>query len=184
MLADESLVKKVLANYEDLKLDVQRKLKLLYKEIENEDSCIPEVAYKKISYDKIGGSSNTINDLSDIVEQHQRLVRQRGLEVREAMVTLMKREDTYHRIWSCYNLLESDAYTILRKLYVDNELYATVEHDSGLSHKTFEYRRKQAIKDIIRLWKGTLTNEEIMRIKLRTEEPTSDNEFVQISFDI
>lgn len=184
MLIDDKLAKMVLANYEDLKHDIQKKLKLLYKEIESEDSCLAEVAYKKICYDKIGGSSKAINDLTEVVDQHQRLVRNRGIEVRKAMLTLMKREDTYRRIWSCYNLLEPDAYNILTRLYVENELYVTVEEESGLSHKTFEYRRKQAMKDIISLCNSTLANEEIMRIRLKTKEASCDDVFIQISFDI
>lgn len=184
MVIDESVVKKVLASYEDLKVDIQRKQKLLYNELSNEDSCIAEIAYKKISYDKIGGSSNNVNDLSEIINQHQKLLRERGIEVREALVTLIKRQEIYQRIWCCYNLLDLEAYQILTKLYVNNQLYASVEVESGLSHKTFENRRKQAIQDIIRLCQGTLTNEEIMSIKIKPVVPSKEIGFIQLSFDI
>lgn len=182
---DEALVKKVLSNYEKLKVEVRHKLKIFYKELEDEDDgLLSEVTYKKISYDKIGSSSNTINDLSSIVENHQRLARKRSKEVREIMSDLMKQQEMYQRIWSCFNMLDTEAYETLTRLYINNELYASVEIDSGLSHRSFEKRRKQAIEDIIRLYHGELTNDEIMRIKLNVVEPTVENNFVQISFDI
>lgn len=184
-MVDEALVKKVLSNYEKLKIEVKHKLKIFYEELADEDdSLLSEVAYKKINYDKIGGSSNNINDLSSVIENHQRLVRERGKEVRKIMSELMKQQEMYHRIWSCFNLLDTDAYETLTRLYRNNELYVTVESDSGLSHRSFEKRRKQAIEDIIRLYHGELTNDEIMRIKLNIVEPTVENNFVQISFDI
>lgn len=55
------------------------------------------------------------------------------------------------------------AYSILEKLYIQKIPYKTVEMESGLNHRVFEYTRKNAIKEIQRLYESELTNAQIVR---------------------
>ena len=138
-----------MARIEDI---VQKKLLIYQEELRRKRTYYDEVAYKSINISCIGSQSGNHKDLADALLRHEVIQRTRELEIKEEMNNLMNKLEMYYKIWDCFNQLEGTAYQILYELYVEKKLYTATEIDSGLSHKTFEQKRKNAIGDIIRLY--------------------------------
>ena len=65
-------------------------------------------------------------------------------------------------------------------------MYKSVEKDSGLNHRVFEERRKQAILDIQQLYESDLSNKQIVNLRKdntfsREKKEKGKKEYQQIS---
>ena len=61
--------------------------------------------------------------------------------------------------------IDRGEHDIIDRLYVKGELYKSVEQDMGLNHRIFEGKRKQAIRDIQKLYESDLSNAQIICIQ-------------------
>ena len=84
------------------------------------------------------------------------------------MYVLTIHAEVIHRLYLCFQTLTGEEHDIIDRLYVKGELYRTVEQDIGLNHRIFEETRKQAIRDIQRLYESDLTNEQIVHLQKET----------------
>lgn len=75
-------------------------------------------------------------------------------------------------MYLCFQSLTGEEYNIINRIYVKGELYKSVEKDSGLNHRVFEERRKQAILDIQQLYESDLSNKQIVNLR-------KDNTFLE-----
>lgn len=186
---DEKYIKKVLPKYRDLIRGIHHRMIELYEHMDVADELIKEVAYKSITYDRIGGSSGDKADLTNVMVKHETLARNRSKDVRTEMWRLTEEEETIDRIWCCYKAINGDGFDYITQLYVDGKPYKEVEKNSGTSHKTFEKTRSQAMKDMLTLYNSRFTNGEIVargskRIKVHISTSTEKMDYEQLEMEL
>ena len=143
--------------------EIHRRILTLHDELTNINSMIQSVALKSPKYGSIGSGGGTKKaDLTEIMIKHERLQRQREIEIRDAIFHLTEEEEQIHRIRVCYQTLRGKQYRYLQELYVLGRQYKEVERDSGVSHAAFERTRKSGIKKIIQLYASNFSNQEII----------------------
>jgi hypothetical protein len=159
---NEDYVKEVLARHGELLQDIHKRILLLYEELGDTGSIIQSAAIKKMDLGRVGSGSRNVRDLADVMLAHQRIVKDREREVYAGLRGLMEEEEAVNRIWCCFQALPDKQRRYLERLYVEGEPYKAVEMASGVSHKTFEQARGAAIREILRMYEGDLSNVEII----------------------
>lgn len=158
----EEDVKKALTNGFEALGEIHNRIIDLHKELTDTESIIRSVALKQIRYGDMGGSGNLKKDLTEAMLKHERLTRQREIEIREAIWRLTEEEEKINRIRVCYQSLRGKEYTYLHDLYVCGKPYKAVERESGVSHRTFELTRKSGLKKILQLYESDFSNRDII----------------------
>ncbi|MCP1101963.1 hypothetical protein M2454_000756 [Aequitasia blattaphilus] len=188
----ENEIKKVLQSYEKFKEHITKRIMSLYKEMEDTDSQIATVAYKKPSLDGYGGFQSEKKDLFDILEKHEKNVRMQAIEIRTEIQRLVEEEENYNRVWAGYRSLRGDEYSIITALYIRLEPYKAVEAEYEGSHRKFEFVRKSALNHIKMLYESEFTNLQIVQHKYcrpknksgRQDETKDDKSYVQLKLSI
>ena len=89
---------------------------------------------------------------------NQKLVNEQEEQLAAEMHVLTIHAEGIHRLYLCFQTLIGEEHDIIDRLYVKGELYKSVEQDMGLNHRIFEGKRKQAIRDIQKLYESDLSN--------------------------
>ena len=126
---------------------------------EKADTKCPQCGGERM---KFLGAGTQKNDLTEIMIRHERLQRQREIEIREEIFRLTEEEEVINRIRVCYQALRGKEYGFLRELYVRGHPYKVVEKNSGVSHGTFERIRKSGIRKIQQMYASNFSNQEII----------------------
>lgn len=155
-------VKMVLGNRKVILNENRKRFRKLSHELGNIDLAVQETVYMKKNTEEIKVTENHYSDLSDILLRQRRIYKEQSRELRTELIRLMDEQEAINRIWRCFSVLEGKEREYLFKLYVQKELYKTVEQTSGVSHKTFEKIRKKGMIRIINLYNSNLTNLEII----------------------
>lgn len=165
LIIGENYVKDTL-KYGSAKLtEIHNRIVSLYAELENMDALIRSISLGQGYRNETGSfSGNTDRDLTQIMIKHEKVAKQREIEIREEMLNLIEEEESINRIRVCYQTLRGNDYTCLQQLYVQRKPYKLVEKDSGMSHATFERRRRQAIKKIITMYESDYSNQELIAL--------------------
>ena len=143
--------------------EIHKRILILHEELSNTVSMIQSAAMKSPRYGNVGGGAGTQkNDLTEIMIRHERLQRQREIEIREEIFRLTEEEEVINRIRVCYQALRGKEYGFLRELYVRGHPYKVVEKNSGVSHGTFERIRKSGIRKIQQMYASNFSNQEII----------------------
>ena len=157
-------VKYVLGHKKEILLAGREIIKLLYEELNRSDFSVREVAYVKLLNEQ---SSTSIcgkkRDMSDVLIRQKKIYQRQMQDLRSEMMYILDEEEVVNRIWICFSVLENPGKKYLEELYVYNNLYRYVENQSGVSHRTFELRRSQAMKRLMSLYYSRLTNKEIIQ---------------------
>lgn len=163
-------VKDILRNREQRLQIIQEKRISLYRELaEYQKMCPRDVlpAVKLSGY--IAGGNNLHKDLDDVYVSYQRQIHQRDVAIREILWELKEREETIQHVWDCLYILEEVYYTVLYGLYVEGQLYTTVEAEHkkkyGISHMTFERYRKEGLEMLTRYYNSGCSIPELMQMK-------------------
>lgn len=185
------LVKDILRNREKRIANIHKKMLGLYEQLKRIEQDSAEMAsLPGIKADGMPGAKGTHMDLSDVFFSYKRQVYDRNEEVRRLMWVLSEKEELISRVWACFYALEDPFFSILQELYVENQLYQTVEESYEMSHKTFEKYRSEGIELIIRFYEsGESVADLIQRHQTEVsfhnahkKEPKKDgNEYDQIS---
>lgn len=154
---NEVEVKDILRNKEEKTADIRIKMSGLYQELSSEldpdilsAAAVPSPGLNGLPGPK-GGAHK---DLNNILEKYSHMRRERSHAVQEMMCALMAAEDRINRVWACFYALGNPYFTILKALYVDNQLYQAVEEECAVSHKTFEKYRRDGIQLIIKYYES------------------------------
>lgn len=181
-------VKQILKNRMQMLASIHTRLDYLHDDTVQTADIIETVSLRSKTLSDMPKGGGGHKDLFAEYEKYHALLEKRYRECAEGIHELVLYEECIERTWLCFQALESEAYTLLHRLYVQNELYSTVEADSRLAHAAFEKRRKRAIADIIRLYESEVENDSIFRIaeRIRSEssvqDKTKEENSQQISF--
>ena len=145
---------------EELKL-IHKRILELYIELGDTEAMIRSTSMKSSKYGFVSGGGAKW-DLSDLLQKHEVLQKQREIEIKEQIWRLTDEEAMINRIRTCYQTLRGEEYNFLQKLYVQKKPYKSVEKDSGVSHRTFEKIRKTAMRKVISLFESNYSNQEII----------------------
>lgn len=157
-------VKHVLGNKKEILAYGRNRIKELYEEMNNTDFSVQEVAYVKILTDQSKISSSNRNaDISDVLLKQKKIYQEQVQDLRFEIIRILDEEECVHRIWVCFDALDNPGKTYLKELYVEKNLYKFVEKKSGVSHRSFEQARSQAMQKLIHLYYSKLTNREIIK---------------------
>lgn len=162
----EERIKEILKNYDRMLATINLKIKNLYENLipeSEKDVIIRDIAIPAVSMGAITGTHEH-KDLSDILIKMQRIEYERNTEIRSIMWSLSEEKEEIYRVWGCFQALSSPHYMILRRLYVEHELYHTVELESEMSHMKFECTRRDGILMIKQYYESNRPIAEIMRM--------------------
>lgn len=148
----ETEIKDILRNREQKIANIHKKMFSLYRELEHTDDILESVAFPSTNLSGLPGGKGCHKDLGDVLIKYNRQNYNRSEEIRRIMWELVEQEDSINRVWACFHALDDPYYSILYALYVENQLYQTVEDSFDVSHKTFEKYRQQGIELLIRFY--------------------------------
>lgn len=184
---NENYIKAVLQEHDEKLKIISNRTFALYKEFEKTDTMISEVAYQqRPDFSERQIKAKELEGLDKVMQKHVDLVRNRSKEIQSVLWQLTEEEETINRIWVCFNALCGKEYHILEEIYVKNQKYVDVQRATGFGHRKFEMLRKQAINQILYLYKSKLSNLEIVKRRVeRKEENTEENEsYTQLTFTV
>lgn len=184
----EKIIKEILSKRENMISSIHARIQYLSKDISQTSDIIEAVSLRSKALSDMPRGGGGHKDLFAEYEKYQQLLDHRYSEYSVGIRQLRLQEERIERVWLCFNALDTDAYTILYRLYVNKELYQTVERESGLTHPVFEKLRKRAMLDIMRLYNSELEDRYIFEVseteheksQMGDDKKTDDN--YQISF--
>ena len=163
MKVDSEKIKEVLRHHNELTQQIHNQVIDIRKKIDEvEQQSLEMASYPKIDLSATGSGSGIQKDLADVYFNYQRLVKTQERELTDEMLTLIASARGIHRLYLCFKSLSGDEFNIIYQLYVQGKLYKAVEEETGLNHRRFEEKRKQAIRDIQQLYESDLTNAQIV----------------------
>lgn len=145
----EDDVKEILKHRDLLLEGLRLKRYDIYKLMTDEDSFVRSLALPSMNIG-MTGSQGGGHDLSDFFIEYQKQVRKRNMEYHKILRQISEKEQTIHKVWTCFSNLSEPYYSYLHKIYVEGLPYKTVEQESGYSHQVFNQYRKKAL-DTIRM---------------------------------
>lgn len=174
-ILDEAAVKDILQNREKKIENIHKKMLSLYQELEKNDDILESVVYPSTGISGLPSGKGGHKDLGDVLVRYNRQLCNRNEEIRKIMWELVEEEDSISRVWACFYALNDPYYSILYALYVENQLYQTVEDSFDVSHKTFEKYRQRGMELLLRLYNSGESIAKLMR-RHGTENSSSKKE--------
>ena len=173
MKVDSEKIKEVLRHHNELTQQIHNQVIDIRKKIDEvEQQSLEMASYPRIDLSVRGSGSGIHKDLADVYLNYQKLVKTQERELTAEMLALIVSARGIHRLYLCFQSLTGDEfhkshvfleiYNIIYQLYVQGKLYKVVEEETGLNHRQFEGKRKQAIRDIQQLYESDLTNAQIV----------------------
>lgn len=159
---NEEIIKDILLHKDEKITTIHNKMYSLYEET-GRDSALSAAALPPVRLTGMPSAHGNHRDLGDVLLSYQRQRYQYNEEIWKMMWELTEEEQTINRVWACFHVLPEPYYSILRKLYVENQLYRVVEAESDLSHKTFEKHRSDGINLLIRFYGSGDSVADLMR---------------------
>lgn len=163
---DEEMVKDILRERDREIKSIHEKMLSFYQELKSSDSLLEAVALPALQGEAgMPSGKGGHKDLSDVLARYQRQLLAQDEEIRKIMWELAEQEKMVNRVWACFRALEEPYYSILHRMYVENQLYQAVEAGFGMSHKTFEKHRRQGIELVIWYYESGADIAELMRMR-------------------
>jgi len=187
---NEEMVKDILRNRDKKIGNIHQKMLALYQELEAAGNMQARDILPAIRMDGTPGQKGGHKGLGGVLLGYQWQQYKRSTEIRRMMWALSEQKETVNRVWACFYALEDPYYSILQAIYVENQLYQTVEDSYEFSHKTFEKHRQHGIELVIRFYESGEDIAELMRRhpddvqkgkKEMAEEEPENNGYDQIS---
>lgn len=172
----EQRIKQLLPRCNTIIRDNNEKIIELYKELEDNDALIREASLHGIRSDGVSGavSGGSKKDLGDVMQQHLRLIRERGIEIQAEIWHLVEEIDIVKRLWCCFCTLQGSPAQYIRELYIEKRPYKAVEQEAEVSHRSFEQLRKAGLREIRLLYESDLSNKDII-LQGRTQREETMN---------
>lgn len=160
---NESEIKDILRNREEKTSNIRIKILNMYQELENTEGLLLSTALPSTELRGMPGGKGGHKDLGDVLQQYYQRLYNRNEEIRSIMWALAEEEESISRVWVCFQALPDPYYSILRELYVENQLYQAVEDRFKGSHKTFERYRQKGIEQLLCFYYSGNSIAELMR---------------------
>lgn len=170
----ENEVKKILKNKETMINSLRGKFFSVRHDLMQQREVIEMVCLSS-PISGVAGPKGSHKDLTDVYEKYQDTLTRRRIEYKALLRQLVRQEERINRVWEAFLALEEPYYGILNALYVHNRLYSDVESCSGLSHRIFEEKRKEGIRQIIRLFESDSNISVMLLMKEREKEQKKQN---------
>lgn len=158
----EEEVKDILRHRERKIQVIHDKMISLYRDLEDPEELLASIRLPSMKYSGMPGGTKNRKDLGDQLFQYHNRVWKWNEEIRKMMYVLVQEEDRITRVWACYHALEDPYYSILRKLYVEGQLYQAVEKEVAMSHRIFEENRQNAVVQVIQFYKSEKSVSDLM----------------------
>lgn len=165
----ENEVKDILKNKETMLNSIHEKLFMVRHDLMQHREIIEMVCLSS-PISGVSGPKGVHKDLSDVYEKYQNTLNRRRTEYKALFRQMVRKEDKINRVWGAFLTLDDPYYWILNELYVHNRLYTDVESCSGMSHRIFEEKRKDGIRQIIRLYESNANISVMLLMKEREKE--------------
>lgn len=171
----EENVKKILHEKNQILQDIRRKRMDIFEMMSDTDSAILSSALPSSEISFLPSGKGNHRDLGDVFLQYRETLRKRNTELGEFLWELSEMEEGIIRAWVCFCALPNPYYGILKSLYVENQLYHTVEQEFGAAHKTFERYRKTAIQKLIQYYESDISVGRLLKAQVQNECRNSAN---------
>ncbi len=160
----EKKVKNILQNKNQILKNIRDKRVQLYEMMEDTESALISSALPTAGAGFLPSGKGNHRDVGDILLDYRKELRRRNKELREVLLQLSEMEEGVYRAWTCFCALSDPYYGILKSLYVENQLYQTVEKDFDHSHKTFERYRKSAIQTLMQYYDSSMSVSQLLEM--------------------
>ena len=170
LVITEDDVKRILQSKDTYLNSIYEKMDTIHKEMNRTDDLMKMVSLRRSNLSDMPKGKNGHNDLSAVYEKYITALEKRDTEYADFFESLQLEELSIQRVWLCFQALNEPYYGILKRLYVDGELYATVESESGVSIRVFEERRKTAIRMIMELYASDQTEANLIMLRRSMEK--------------
>ena len=170
LIINEDDVKRILQSKDTYLSSIYEKMDAIHKEMNRTDDLMKMVSLRRSNLSDMPKGKNGHNDLSAVYEKYINALERRDTEYADFFESLQREELSIQRVWLCFQALNEPYYGILKRLYVDGELYATVESESGVSIRAFEERRKKAICMIMELYASDQTEANLIMLRRSMEK--------------
>lgn len=130
-MISEETIKNILRNHDIQMNAIRHKMTELSREKERTDALLNALSVN--ADEKFYG------------KQYGRYLERHNKEIQTIFDKLVKEEEIIQRVWTCFYALDEPYYSILYALYVEQQLYKTVEAEYRWSHRIFERDRKKGI---------------------------------------
>ena len=171
---DAEDVKNILKHRDDRISLIHRKMYTIQRDLRNTDDIIRSVSYPKSEMSGMPHAGG-VKGLEDVYDKYRRVLDDRKKEYADMVFELVEEEITIERVWLCYLALPYPYNDILRKLYVEKQLYKVVEQESGMAHSDFERKRNTAIMYILGNYMSEKSATELYEAGQRIEQKESDD---------
>jgi len=144
----DSDVKEVLSHKTSLEEDIRQRIILIREEISNVKEQIKTITFPGKNTKMEFAISH--KDLSEIYISFEEYKKNIYIQSMEAIENLTLQLNKINRIWYLYQTLPTQEWKILTYLYVDKMKYYEVVAKLDMPQRTFERKRKSAMKSILR----------------------------------
>lgn len=152
-------VKQVLGEYRQRLADINERILELYRLGSDTEGIIESLTFKN----SLDEAKQRQKDISSLLLRHHAMIAEQEKEISMEMWRLAEEEETLKRIWVCYRALDTVQFRLIRRLYVEKNLYAAVEQEFHMSHGKFEKERAAAMRRIMELYYSDMDNLQILK---------------------
>ncbi|MGN1155127.1 MAG: hypothetical protein ACI4TK_03015 [Agathobacter sp.] len=144
---------------------IHRKMYTISMDLRNTNEIIWSVSLPSQQMSEMPRRKGVIKDLEDTYEKYRIVLEQRKRDYQSMVFDLIEEEMSIVRVWMCYLALGEPYATILDKVYVQKQLYSATELESDMAHSTFERKRQEGIKLIIKYYDSGKSASELKELE-------------------
>lgn len=144
---------------------IHRKLYTISRDLRSTNDIILSVSLPSQQMSGMPGRKGAVKDLEDTYEKYRIVLEQRKKDYQDIVFNLIEEEMSIVRVWMCYLVLGEPYATILDKVYVQKQLYTATELESDMAHSTFERKRQEGIKLIMKYYNSGISASELKELQ-------------------
>lgn len=144
---------------------IHRKLYTISRDLRSTNDIILSVSLPSQQMSGMPGRKGAVKDLEDTYEKYRIVLEQRKKDYQDIVFNLIEEEMSIVRVWMCYLALGEPYATILDKVYVQKQLYTATELESDMAHSTFERKRQEGIKLIMKYYNSGKSASELKELQ-------------------
>lgn len=154
---------------------IHRKLYTISRDLRSTNDIILSVSLPSQQMSGMPGRKGAVKDLEDTYEKYRIVLEQRKKDYQDIVFNLIEEEMSIVRVWMCYLALGEPYATILDKVYVQKQLYTATELESDMAHSTFERKRQEGIKLIMKYYNSGKSAAELKELEKEAGMKKSDS---------
>lgn len=169
--ATENDLKLLLRNYDALVRKIHRRVLYLF--------SIQDVAREQaaesasLSIHLKTTNSGAWQDMSDAFIRYRSLLNSHEENLCQGVDQLIRMYAELNRIFYCVQVLPEQEFTIIKALYIDQQLYRSVEKEMEMNHRAFEKKRKNGLQQLKKLYVSDMSDEQLIALSGRMVRESS-----------